>query len=247
MWALVLPLLLLPALQPLPDTAALFAATRANLSRAGRVQNQFAYKERRTQLHLNPFGRLGTGGTIVYEMTPTADGYSRRVLEEDGKPVAGAEPEIVRRRRGRDDAPSPSPLSDVIASIILTVDRRDALDGRPAIVVKFQPNPGASPKTREGRLARSFRGEIWIDETAQEVARIDAVAVDSISYGFGLVARLGAGTKVTVRREPQGDVWLPVSVRFTGEGRALLLRKLNIDMAIDWYDYQRASGAGRPQ
>src|SRR5262245_48920764 len=62
--------LLTPAAQesPLPDPSALFNATRENLARAGRVQDEFAYRERRTQVHMNPFGRLGTGGTIVYEI-----------------------------------------------------------------------------------------------------------------------------------------------------------------------------------
>jgi hypothetical protein len=77
------------------------------------------------------------------------------------------------------------------------------------------------------------------------VARIDAVATGSISYGLGFIARLSEGTHVTLSREPHGDVWLPASMRFTGEGRALLVRRLNIDLSIEWFDYMRAPGAGR--
>jgi hypothetical protein len=32
---------------------------------------------------------------------------------------------------------------------------------------------------------------------------------------------------------------MPISIRFQGEGRALLLRKLNVDFGIDWFDYRR--------
>jgi hypothetical protein len=114
------------------------------------------------------------------------------------------------------------------------------VEGRPAILVTFTPKPNARPATREGRMARAFNGKVWIDEQAQEVMRIEAVAVDSISYGFGIVARLGEGTQVTLVREPIADgIWLPTSLRFKGEGRAMLLRKLNIDFAIDWFDYRR--------
>ena len=35
-----------------------------------------------------------------------------------------------------------------------------------------------------------------------------------------------------------GGIWLPTSIRFAGEGRAILFRKLNVDFAIDWYDYR---------
>ena len=38
------------------------APTRDNLIRSQRAQFNYAYKERRTEFHINPFGRVGTGG-----------------------------------------------------------------------------------------------------------------------------------------------------------------------------------------
>src|SRR3712207_1755458 len=77
---------LLPAFQrPLPDEEPFFAAARENLARSTRAQNRYAYKERRAELHMNPFGRLGTGGIRVYEVTPEPDGsaVTRRLIERD--------------------------------------------------------------------------------------------------------------------------------------------------------------------
>ena len=51
--------------RPLPDPKPFFDAVRQNLARSEDVQKLYAYKERRTDLNLNPFGRLGTGGTRV--------------------------------------------------------------------------------------------------------------------------------------------------------------------------------------
>ena len=95
--------------------------------------------------------------------------------------------------------------------------------------------------TREGRLARAFTGTMWIDEGAQEVMRVEATAIESIAYGYGLVARLATGTTVTLVRVPiEQGLWLPTSLRFTGEGRALLmLRRFDVDFRIDWFDYRR--------
>jgi hypothetical protein len=57
---------------------------------------------------------------------------------------------------------------------------------------------------------------------------------------LGLIARLNAGTQVKLTRERIDDgVWLPTSIRFTGEGRALLFRKLTVDHVIDWFDYRQ--------
>ena len=226
--------------RPLPDPKPFFDAVRSNLARSQDAQKQFAYKERRTDLDLNPFGHIGTGGTHVVEVTPIAGGtaVNRRLLERDGMPVADSAPvrrEIRMSEQGR------SVVDDVAAMLDVTIAHRDTLDGRDAIVVTFKPRKDANPRTREGRLARDFAGQIWIDEQAREVAKVDAAAIDDLSFGYGVLGRLNEGATVTVRRQPiEAALWLPVSIRFNGEGRALLFfRKLTINFAVDWFDYRR--------
>ena len=233
--------------RPLPDTSTFFGAVRENLARAGRIQDQFAYKERRTRIHTNPFGRLGTGGAMVYEVipNPAGPGFTRRILERDGKPIVNGEVERLGQRRRRDRAQSPSAIQDTASALDFAIDRRVIVGGRPAILVTFTPKEDAKPTTREGRLARAFMGKIWVDEAEEEVIRVEATAIDSISYGYGLLARLNEGTVVTLLRERVEDgLWLPTSIRFRGEGRALLLRKLTVDFAIDWFDYRKLATPG---
>jgi hypothetical protein len=226
--------------RPFPEPTVFFEAVRANLARSQDDQKLFAYKERRTELNLNPFGRLGTGGVRVTEVTPVegGDAITIRVIERDGKPVTDSTP--VRRPmrmsgRGR------RIVDDVASTLDVSLNRRDHVAGRDAIVAVFKARRDAKPQTREGRIARNFAGEIWIDEQTREVFRIDAKAIDEVAFGFGgVLARLNKGATVTLRRElVQGSLWLPVSMRFNGEGRALLLRKLTIDFAVDWFDYRR--------
>ena len=70
--------------------------------------------------------------------------------------------------------------------------------------------------------------------------KVEATAVDDLSYGLGFVARLNKGSVVTLIRERIDDhIWLPTSIKFKANGRALLVRKLNIDFAVEWFDYRR--------
>lgn len=225
---------------PLPDPEPFYAAARANIERAQVEQRAFAYRERRTELHLNPFGRLGTGGTLVYEYTPLPDGGAeRRLVERDGKPVTDSS--VDRRpprpaRRSRRTA-----VEDAIGVLRFTIERRTQLEGQTTIAVKFEPRPGASAETREGNLARRFAGTIFVHEASKEVVRVEATAIEDLTYGFGMVARLGKGTAVLLTREQvEPDLWLPTSIRFTGKGRALLFRRLDIDQLIEWTRYRRA-------
>ena len=232
--------------RPLPDEEGFFEATRQNMARANREQNAYAYRERRTELHMNPFGRIGSGGVELYEVTPGPNPsvYFRRLLERDGKRVTDSKPERHERRarsQGR------SVVDDTVATLRFSIDRRERVDGRDTIVVRFEPRPDARPETREGRMAKVFKGQIWVDEDAREVVRVEATAMDNLSYGFGLLARLNEGTVVTLTRAPvEGGIWLPTSIRFKGQGRALLFRSLNVDHVIEWFDYRRITPA-QPQ
>jgi hypothetical protein len=228
--------------RPLPEHDTFVRATRDNLIRSQREQFNYAYKERRTEFHVNPFGRVGTGGIEGWEVTPIENGsvILRRLIERDGKRVADGEIDRIKVREERRRPGRRTAMDDVVAMLTFTMDRRETVNGRDAIVFKFTPKPDGDPQTREGRIAKSFTGHAWVDEAAREVIRVEARAVDTISFGFGFIARLNEGTTVTLHREPIHDgLWLPTSIRFAGEGRALLIRKLNVDQRIEWSEYKK--------
>jgi hypothetical protein len=137
-------------------------------------------------------------------------------------------------------------LEDVVKTLRFRLARRETLNGRDTIVVEFEPRPEAQPQTRQGNIAKVLKGAIWVDEAAREVVRAEATAIDSVSFG-GFIARLNEGAVVTLMRERIGDgVWLPTSIRMKGNGRALLVRSINIDYFIEWFDYRVPSASTRP-
>ena len=230
--------------RPLPDRQTFFDATRANLERSQARQAAFSYVERRRELHTNPFGRLGSGtGTEEYRVEPQADGsVARRLIARDGVAVKDAP---TTRSRPRTRGSRRSAVADTADTLDLALDRRETLNGRAVVVVSFAPKPGADPQTREGKLAKNFRGRIFVDEADAEVLRVEATAIEDITYGLGVVARVNEGATVTlVRERVAGDTWLPTSIRLSGEGRAMLFRKLRVDHLIEWFDYKRV-GPGR--
>lgn len=247
--AVLLALLLAAALRvsaqdrPLPDRDAFYSATEENLTRSQREQVHYAYRERRTDIHVNPFGKIGTDGSRVFEVTPAPQEgvFYRRLIERDGKPVADSKPERVEPRR-REPSSKRNPVEDVLQVLAFRMERRDVMDGRDMIVIGFEPKPDVKAASRAAELAQRFKGEVWVDEAAHEVARVDAVAIDDLTFGLGLLARINDGTRVTlVRQKVDGTTWLPTSLRFKGEGRAMLVRKLVLDYAVEWYDYRRVS------
>ena len=79
--------------RPLPDLETFSRVVREHLARAERVAHLYTFKERRTDVHRNPFGRIGTGGTRLFEVYPSAIRQLtyRRLIDRDGVVVAAQE------------------------------------------------------------------------------------------------------------------------------------------------------------
>jgi type II secretory pathway component PulJ len=249
---------------PLPPRDQFLKEARETLARSQEVWHRYSYRERRTDVHMNPFGRMGTGETRVIEVRPSAHpGLTyRRVVERNGQPVpahelerqdaeyraraaqvrqrtAGSEDEeerqradLVARRRAQ------MVIADVLDTLHFDLARREMRHGRPTIVISFAARPDARPATRQGRIAKVFKGNAWVDEASREVLQVEAEAVDDVSFG-GFVAKLYEGTHASVRREQvDTGVWMPTRLSLVGDVRALF-RKARIEYVVEWTDYRR--------
>jgi hypothetical protein len=153
--------------------------------------------------------------------------------------------DAARQRREREEAEArrraQASVDDVVATLQFTVSGRSEFEGSPAVIVTFARRPQFRPKTREGQFAQKFTGTIWIHAEHHEVMHVEAKSTESLAFGFGIVARLSEGTTATVTRRPvEPDLWMPTNVGIAGSGRAVMfIRKLVIDFAVEWFDYER--------
>jgi hypothetical protein len=250
----------------LPQRDIFLRETRDALTRSQELWHRYTYRQRRTELHLNPFGRMGTGGSRLTEVRPSADPRFtyRRVIERDGAPVSQADLDrqdaeyrarVARlkreiavedaddeERRQQDELlarrRAQMMIDDVANTLRFDLVRREIRDGRPTIVVSFARRPEARPSTREGRLASVFAGHLWVDEATRELMQFEGVAGDDVSFG-GFVAKVYEGTKaVVVRQEIETGVWMPTRLTLSGDVRALF-RRAKIDHLVEWFDYRR--------
>jgi hypothetical protein len=246
---------------PLPDRDRFFSEALKRLASNDIIQSRYSYVQKSTE-----FGHMGTGPVLVHEVYPHPDEKLtyRRLIERDGRRLTAVEiaeqdrdylqkledwnhrmaregesARKLRLRRAqegreRDEARAREAL-DVFDFAIVG---RETWDGNPAIVISFAPRPGAQPRTREGRIARAFTGRAWLHEHEYEVMNVEATAIDDVSFGFGLIARLHKGSTARFVRRRIGEGWMPTESRFDGTGRALLVRKVVIKFWREYSDYR---------
>jgi len=254
--------------RPLPEKNAFLTEARRRLATDEELQGQYTFKERLTKLTKAPDGSWIPEETKLSEVYPSVVGdlTYRRLVETDGVPTPG--PELARAdreqleslqefiREARRESPRDRQrrlekeqealdrdrevIADAISVLRFDLERRETVGGRPAIVVSFRPVNDPKPKTREGKVVSHFSGLVWVDERELQVVRAEAEATDSISFGFGIVARIHEGMRGEfVRRQVADGSWLPAVAELTGTARVLLFRKVEMAWHAEYFDYVR--------
>jgi len=256
--------------RPLPDQAAFLAETRKHLQTDSSLQSSYVYVEQRRELKLGKDGRTTEESVKVLESYPGLPGEPRweRLISEDGRPVppdqlakqdrerlkranqmaqrlaedpkkerARQDREFQKARRERDAA-----VNDIFNVFDIRMTGREAIEGHDTIAFSLMPRRGASPQTREGGQMRHFRLRAWISEDDHELVKLDAEAIDALSFGFGIVARLNKGAQLSfLRRKVNGEVWLPAVVRYSGSARVGLIATLRRSGTSEFSDYRKYS------
>lgn len=252
----------------LPDQDAFLRETRTHLQTDSSLQSSYMYVETRRERKLDGRGRVTSESVKVFENYPGLPGKPRweRLIAENGRPVPARRLEAQDRERrrmaeayARRMASQPAKeyarqvreweqyqqeASERVGDIFLVYDIRmlgwERIDELDTIVFSLTPRPGVRPRTREGGIMRRFTARAWVSESDHELVRLETEAVDDVPFGWGILARLHKGARLTFeRRKVNGEVWLPAAVRYEGKGRVGLVATLRRSGSSEYADYRK--------
>jgi hypothetical protein len=266
--ALLVPMLAAPAAQerPLPDFDSFSAQVKKKLATDEERQGGYVFVERRTEQKLDGSGRPTSESVKVFEVYPGLPGQDRyrRLIEEDGKrvpPQKLAEKDRERRREVETYARKMADASDrrkqeqqldkqrsqynaAIDDLFRIYDiqmvRREPIEGHDTILATLAPKASVKPQTKDGEIMRHFKARAWMSESDYELVRVEIEAIDDLSIGMGLLARIHKGTTATYqRRKVNNEIWLPSQVTWTAAARVLLVRRLRVRGISDFSGYRK--------
>jgi hypothetical protein len=202
----------------------------------------------------------------VFEVYPGLPGEERyrRLIEENGRPVPAGDlakrdrsrqkeveeysrklsiaSERTKTTREQDKARREysAAVDDIFRIYDIRMLRREPIDGHDTIVATLTPIPGMKPLTDDGKIMRHFKARAWISEADYELVRVEIEAIDDLSFGLGLLARVHKGTVATYQRKRVNDeVWLPAEVTWTASARVMLLRRLRLRGVSEFSNYRK--------
>lgn len=252
--------------RPLPDYETFAAEVKARLASDEERQSDYMFIERRVEQKLDASGRLKDEDVKVFEVYPGLPGENRyrRLIEENGKPLADdalAKQDRERRKDvesyARTGTPGPqrqkaerelekerrrygAAVDDIFHVYDIRVVGRESIEDHDTILATLTPKEGVRPQTDDGKIMRRFKARAWISESDYELVRVEIEAIDNLSFGLGLLARVHKGTVATYeRRKVNDEVWLPKQVTWTASARVLLLRRLRLRGVSAFSDYRK--------
>jgi hypothetical protein len=161
--------------------------------------------------------------------------YARKLAKDPADAKAKQERERERRRRERAEN-----IDDVFRMFDVRMVGREALDGHDTILFALTPRRDAKPRTRAGGIMKNFTVRAWISESDYELVRLDAEAIDTVSFGFGLFARVHKGSQASFqRRKVNGESWLPALATYSVSVRVGLLAVLRRGGTVEFSNYRK--------
>lgn len=252
--------------RPLPDYETFTAQVKKQLATDEARQGGYTFNERRIEQRLDASGRTTEEAVKVFEVYPGLPGEDRyrRLIEEDGKPVPpdklaqrdrerqrdvesyarklSSEPEREKAARAieKERARYSAAVDDIFRVYDIRMAKRESIEGHNTILATLTPKADPKPRTDDGKIMTHFKARAWISEADYELVRAEIEAVDTLSFGLGLLARVHKGTVATYqRRKVNNEVWLPERVTWTASAKVLLLKSLRLRGVSEFSNYRK--------
>jgi hypothetical protein len=174
---------------------------------------------------------------------------SRRVAE-DGRPLRAdeqarenkrVEARVADIRAGKTTSGEGVELSAVLERFDFKAVGREAIEGRPAIVLEFTARPG-DRDLRGDAVLRRLAGRIWVYEEDQAIARAEMRNTESIKVALGLGASVSRFESRLEFRKVD-DVWLPSRSETVAAGRKLLLKGFHTRVTMTYSGFRSSRAA----
>jgi hypothetical protein len=130
-------------------------------------------------------------------------------------------------------------LREIPDAFNFRVTGEENVSGQPAWVIQADPKPGYQPKDSKAKVLAKVRARFWIAQHEYRWVRIQAEAIEPLSFGLGLFRIAAGGLFVFEQKRVNGEVWLPSHVLIRGDARLAYLKKVHGEIEVTYRDYKK--------
>jgi len=152
---------------------------------------------------------------------------------ETGQPQREAYQKIQKKQKERDE------LIDATQNAFRFIYIAQETRGdRTLLKYRMEPNPSFKPNSRATSIFMKVKGFLWVDDAAQQLARVEGEVTDDISLGLFL-AKINKGSRfMQDRYEVAPGLWLPTFSQYDFDGRKFF-SSFSVHEKTFYSDYKR--------
>ena len=215
--------------------------------------NDYSYDVEESRERLDKDGDTTSRETRRYEVYFVKTRPVRRLDSRNGAPLSPSEQAEVDRRaeahakaiaEGQTVSEQPGlRLSTLLDSFDFKTVAREEREGRPTLVLDFEPRKKADSKAQGDRAAeavtRILIGRLHVDEADLRVARLEARNAPGQKASVATGVKVGTFELLMEYGAIDGQVWLPRKVVTLATGRAFLFKTFRIRSTTTYSNYRR--------
>jgi hypothetical protein len=214
------------------------------------IERNYVFEQRTENRTLNAKGEVTHRESETFETILTGGRPYQKLVAKNDVPLSAAEEKKQAAKEHREEAQSKEEERrrrnrELAHDALSAFDTKLIAEDADTWTLEATPKPGFQPHSRETAVLKHFRGRIWISKKDYVWTKLDAEAMDDISFGLVLF-RLDKGAHVVIERtHVNQEVWLPKHISGGGSARIALIKKLRIDFETTCSKYKRYSADSR--
>ena len=191
----------------------------------------------------------GSRELVEVDYRPATADEKRAASEEDDKgrkkrleQKAVREARSTERVSGDEDDPlvGRRRLSELIGLFVIRVAGLETVEGRPAYVLEFSPDPTAPPATSIGdRALHALAGRALIDAVDFQVRSVVAHLTKPVKVAGGIAANVKEAVIAYNGQPLGGDLWFPCVVELRLTGKTALFFRLDTSYRFEFANLKR--------
>lgn len=252
--------------RPLPDIPSLMRQVAKNQNAIEQIRKLYTAHVSEEKDDVKADGTVKSRTVDDYDVFYVGDQEVRHLLAKDGKPLEGgakdredkrfnkefddakkkqAELAADPKKAAKQDEEDEAQLSDFLRAESFTNPRRTTFHGEDVIAFDFAGNPSYKPKKEVDRIVQKLSGEMWVDDQASEIVRLEAHFAESAHIAGGVLASLQKGSAFAFEQQKINDeIWLPSYVEVHLDARVVIL-KVKANFTDRYSDYRKFQSGSR--
>ncbi|HEV2199647.1 MAG TPA: hypothetical protein VGR73_07490 [Bryobacteraceae bacterium] len=205
-------------------------------TRDGRVNNQ-----RNETKEIMILGGWPSERLIARNDVPLSERDARRERQKFEREIADRQNESAadRARHEKERAEDRKFIRELPDAFTFHLDGVESVSGQPAWVIEADPKPSFHPVHSRAQLFAKVRAKVWIEQDTYHWVKADIDAIDTLTFGFGLLRVAPGGTLHFEQTRVNDEIWLPSHASIRADARLALVKKVRAEIDIRYSDYRK--------